>query len=361
MQRLLVVGWLFSGVTALTVLTMPPIFAESPDRLLSAHPIFSLPVDCPMGTKQPGECTIHKYVDHDPSPGRKDYSCGRLSLDGDTGTDFRTPSFVEMHQGVAVLAAADGLVRATRDGMVDVSVRKTGVEAVKGREAGNSVVVQHGNGWETQYSHLKKGSVQVKRGDRVKRGDPLGAIGLSGRTEFPHVEFSVRKDGLPIDPFVGFTPFVQPKGANPRSLPGYECGEPRSPLWSDDALDKLSYQASGVLSIGMAKELPEINAARDGGYADKRFSSSSAALVVWADIFGAQAGDLEQFLIAGPNGEVIHKSETTLEKSNISWFTYFGKRRPPNGWVTGRYQASYRLSRRDQTVAERSVLFEVLP
>ena len=63
---------------------------------------FDLPVACEMGVL----CTIQKYVDHDPGPGRVDYGCGRLSLDGDTGTDFRVPDYPAMERGVAVIASA---------------------------------------------------------------------------------------------------------------------------------------------------------------------------------------------------------------------------------------------------------------
>ncbi|WP_247877773.1 M23 family metallopeptidase [Azospirillum thiophilum] len=71
-----------------------------------------------------------------------------------------------------------------RDGMEDVSIRQSG-GAPAGYDAGNAVVVDHGNGWETQYSHLKRGSVAVRPGVRVEAGTVLGQIGLSGRTEFP--------------------------------------------------------------------------------------------------------------------------------------------------------------------------------
>ena len=120
-------------------------------------PTLELPVACDFVD----ECSIQKYFDHDPGPGRLDYACGRLSKDGDTGTDFRLRNYPAMYAGVSVLAAADGVVRAVRDGMDDISVREIGHEAIMGREAGNAVVLNHGNGWETQYSHLKHGSIDV--------------------------------------------------------------------------------------------------------------------------------------------------------------------------------------------------------
>lgn len=140
---------------------------------------FELPVACAMGKV----CSIQKYVDHDPGPERVDYACGRMSLDGDQGTDFRVPDFVTMDRGVAVIAAAPGVVKSVRDGMADVSVREIGQAALGGRLAGNGVVIDHGEGWETQYSHLRQGSVAVKPGDRLDTGQRLGLFGLSGNTE----------------------------------------------------------------------------------------------------------------------------------------------------------------------------------
>ena len=79
-----------------------------------------LPVECTMGTV----CFIQNYVDQDPSSDKTDYRCNSLNYDGHRGTDFRVRDFVDMQRGVAVVAAAAGIVRATRDAMPDVSVRQ---------------------------------------------------------------------------------------------------------------------------------------------------------------------------------------------------------------------------------------------
>src|SRR3990170_2240552 len=70
---------------------------------------------------------------------------------------------------VAVLASADGTVKGLRDGMDDILIDNLTKETVKDRECGNGVVLDHGGGWETQYCHLLKGSVSVKKGDQVAR------------------------------------------------------------------------------------------------------------------------------------------------------------------------------------------------
>lgn len=309
---------------------------------LADVPAFGLPVDCDMAR----ECSIQKYVDHDPGPDRLDYTCGRLSKDGDHGTDFRVRDLPAMQRGIPVVAAAPGVVKAARDGMRDVSVREIGPEAVRGREAGNGVVIDHGDGWETQYSHLKQGSVQVQAGDQAIAGQQLGLIGLSGNTEFPHVEFSVRHQGRPIDPFVGMTEH-------------FACGGPTRPLWSADALAALTYRASGALIAGFATERPVAETAREGGYGQNRLPAAAPALVFWADVWGAVAGDVQRFRISGPGGTVLHRHESVLKESNISWFAFSGIPRPPEGWRPGRYEGTYELVRGGQPVVTISESIEI--
>ena len=312
-------------------------------------PVLGLPVDCEMGKV----CTIHKYMDHDPTPERRDYACGRLSLDGDTGTDFRTPNYVVMEKGIAVLAAANGIVRATRDGMEDISVRKIGRDAIRNREAGNAVVLAHSDGWETQYSHLKKGSVRVKRGDQIKAGDVIGLIGLSGNTEFPHVEFTVRHNGMAIDPFVGEVgnpPTLEQSGINKNT--SYNCGDRRNPLWSGEASKQLAYQPTGLLTAGFSIVVPEAEQARLGSYDQSNISQDSPALIFWADVFGTLKGDIQQVSITKPDGTLLIENRDILEKNNIAWFMFTGKRRPKPVWPTGTYEAHYTLSRKGQIIID---------
>jgi hypothetical protein len=323
-------------------LTVVALVLGSTGQALAEVPAFGLPVDCDMGR----DCSIQKYVDHDPGPDRLDYTCGRLSKDGDHGTDFRVRDLPAMRRGVPVVAAASGVVKAARDGMPDVSVRETGSDAVRGREAGNGVVIDHGNGWESQYSHLKQGSVRVRAGDRVAAGQQVGLIGLSGNTEFPHVEFAVRHQGRPIDPFVGMTEV-------------FACGGPTRPLWAADALAALPYRASGALIAGFATSRPVAERAREGGYGQDRVSAAAPALVFWADIWGAMAGDVQRFRISGPDGAALHRQESVLQESKISWFAFSGMPRPPQGWRSGRYEGSYELVRAGQPVVTISESIEI--
>ena len=86
-------------------------------------------------------------------------------------------------------------VSATADGVV----KKAGYIGAYGR----TVVIDHGNGYETLYGHLSKVSVRV--GHKVCRGERIGLAGSTGRSTGPHVHYEVRADGKPIDP----TPLVE--------------------------------------------------------------------------------------------------------------------------------------------------------
>ena len=116
------------------------LFLALPDAVLAqgGPPVpFVLPIACEIGRT----CHVQNYVDVDPTPGAKDFTCGSRSYEKHTGTDFRVLSMADKRRGVAVLAAAPGKVLRVRDGAQDVSVRERSVGAVAGQECGNGVVV----------------------------------------------------------------------------------------------------------------------------------------------------------------------------------------------------------------------------
>lgn len=98
-----------------------------------------------------------------------------------------------------VLADANGTVVKVMDDYVDNPPYHPDAEA----KHGNVVVIDHGDGEFSVYSHLKHRSVMVKRGDRVKVGEKIAEVGNSGNTQFPRLEYSLQtsaeltSDGLP--------------------------------------------------------------------------------------------------------------------------------------------------------------------
>lgn len=87
-----------------------------------------------------------------------------------------------------VIASADGVVADVLDGIPDNPVGDSNLL----HNWGNSVVVKHTDHLYTKVSHLIPGSIRVKSGDRVKKGDLLGLCGNSGRSPYPHLHFQVQ-------------------------------------------------------------------------------------------------------------------------------------------------------------------------
>jgi murein DD-endopeptidase MepM/ murein hydrolase activator NlpD len=105
--------------------------------------------------------------------------------------------------GQAVYAVADGTVVAARDGMPDnypgpVEDFRRAVALTFETAFGNMVVLDLGGGQYAHYGHLQPGSVRVKIGERVRSGDVLARIGVSGDPNVPHLHFEVTTSAKPL-------------------------------------------------------------------------------------------------------------------------------------------------------------------
>ncbi|MEC7286661.1 MAG: M23 family metallopeptidase, partial [Bacteroidota bacterium] len=63
---------------------------------------------------------------------------------------------------------------------------------------GKHIRINHGYGYVTLYAHLSK--YNVRKGQKVKRGDIIGFVGNTGRSQAPHLHYEVIKDGIAINP-----------------------------------------------------------------------------------------------------------------------------------------------------------------
>ena len=234
---------------------------------------------------------------------------------------------------VDVLAAADGVVSGRRDGMVDRLVQSDSARAqVKDRECGNGVRIDHGSGWQTQYCHMRRGSVQVRNGDAVRAGDVLGQVGYSGRAAFPHVHITVRKDGRVVDPFEG----VEPGGT--------ECSLGAQPLWQAEVLKTLGYRKGQLLDAGFAGGKITLGELEKGTVQGFVPSPDSPALVAWGWAINLQKGDKIFAVLAGPEGELV-RNTVTLESNKAHYFLLAGKKRKSGRWPSGRYVAFFGVLR----------------
>jgi urea transporter len=87
-----------------------------------------------------------------------------------------------------VLAPADGTVEQVLDRVPDNVVGEVNLKD----NWGNTVIIRHEDGLYTSLSHLREGTIRVKEGDQVKKGDVVGRCGNSGRSPYPHLHFQVQ-------------------------------------------------------------------------------------------------------------------------------------------------------------------------
>lgn len=295
-----------------------------------------LPLDCVPGQT----CVIQNYVDVDPGPGVRDHRCGSRTYEGHNGTDFRLPDEAARLRGLAVLAAMDGVVQRVRDGVPDISVIERGLAAVEGQECGNGVIIAHGDGLTTQYCHMASGSVSVASGQTVRAGDPIGRVGMSGQTEYPHLHFTVRDHDRVVDPFA-------PSEAQPVC-----SASPGRTLWAAETAQALAYHERSVLNAGFAGAPPSMASIEGGGLPLP--TGDSAVLVAYVRAIGLKAGDVERLTVIDPKGEVVATTRSDpLASNRAQQMVFAGRRARAGGWAAGVYTATYVVEAEGQTVLER--------
>lgn len=101
----------------------------------------------------------------------------------------------KLHTGMDFSAPTGTPIYATGDGVIS---RDRGNDKVGGHGYGRYVVIDHGYGYKTLYGHMSK--IEVKPGQKVKRGDVIGYVGNTGASTAPHLHYEVIKNGNKINP-----------------------------------------------------------------------------------------------------------------------------------------------------------------
>lgn len=227
---------------------------------------------------------IQNYVDAEPGVGAKDFECGPLAYDNHQGTDFRLRNRAEIATGYDALATAPGVVVSVIDDQPDHNFAEAQDDPFG---CGNAVMIDHGAGWVSQYCHLAQGSVRVRQGQSVPAGAPLGTIGSSGGTDFPHLHYAIRRFGAVINPFTG----VSPTG----------CEAPTStPLWRADL--GLSYAPSALVGLGVSGVFPSLDIVKQDHALLTTPSGPTAPVYVWLHMLGVRKGDSARLMAFGPDG-----------------------------------------------------------
>ena len=111
-----------------------------------------------------------------------------------SGFGYRTDPFTKarkMHEGMDFTAKTGTPIFASGDGIVARADNSAS-------GFGNHIVIRHGYGYESLYAHLSK--YKCRAGQRVKRGDIIGYVGSTGRSEAPHLHYEVHKNGKVVNP-----------------------------------------------------------------------------------------------------------------------------------------------------------------
>ena len=299
-------------------------------------PMLDFPLDCTLGES----CFIDDYVDADPGEGLRDYTCGIKTRDGHRGTDFILPHFDDMARGVDVLAAAPGRVDALRDGMADEAITPDTRSAIEGRECGNAVRIDHGDGWQTLYCHMKRTSIIVRKGQAVQawrragpggpeRTDQCAAFAFDGAEGWPGGR-SVPARGRRLRHRSGQWPLAR--------CAGLRSGGP-------------------LYSAGFSTAMPDFDAVASGA-ARVRVSTPDQPLILYGFVHLARPGDTLSLTVSGPEGEVFEET-VVLEDPEKRLFRAFGRKSPAGGWQEGPYRGYVTLSRDGRIIAVRHADIDV--
>jgi murein DD-endopeptidase MepM/ murein hydrolase activator NlpD len=100
----------------------------------------------------------------------------------------------KMHTGIDIGASKGTDINNALEGKVVFAGRRGGY--------GNTIIVEHKNGWSTLYAHCD--SLNVNTGDFVKKGELIGKVGTTGLSTGPHLHFELKQDGKNVDPLEVF-------------------------------------------------------------------------------------------------------------------------------------------------------------
>jgi murein DD-endopeptidase len=124
----------------------------------------------------------------------------QLRDDGKTFHDNEKDNKNYLAYGNNALAVADGVVTEVKDGIPEnvPGANSRAVPITLETVGGNHVILDIGGGHFAFYAHLQPGSLRVKLGDKVRRGQVLGLVGNSGNSTEPHLHFHIENGSSPL-------------------------------------------------------------------------------------------------------------------------------------------------------------------
>ncbi len=127
----------------------------------------------------------------EPAPAQRDGGRFLWPVNGKIISGFGPKKGGLNNDGINIAAPAGARVMAADDGVVAYAGNEL-------RGFGNLLLIRHAGGWVTAYAHNAK--LLVKRGEKVRRGQPIAEIGSTGNVSAPQLHFEIRKGTDPVDP-----------------------------------------------------------------------------------------------------------------------------------------------------------------
>jgi len=220
------------------------------------HPLFIWPVIKSVTAPYNNVWSISNYVDHNPNypNALQDWNCGDRTYDTNGGYNhqgidiFTWPfSFNQMDNNHAIaVAAADGIIILKTNGNFDRS-------CTFNSNSWNAVYIQHNDGSQSWYGHLKNGSLTTKNvGDFIASGEYVGVVGSSGNSTGPHLHLEVYNNLSDlVDTYSGT--------CNAWSAPNDTWWENQKPYLDPKINAVLSHSAPPQFNSCPTSEVPNIN------------------------------------------------------------------------------------------------------
>jgi hypothetical protein len=265
-----------------------------------------------------------QYVDLDPTAGVLDYGCEGITYDGHFGNDTMIEDFYSQDEGRSVVAAAPGVVTYVEDGNYD---RETVWDP---GSVANAIIMQHADDTYSYYLHFRKWSTRVHEGQLVREGQPLGEIGSSGFTDWPHVHFEVQNGGTAYEPFTG------------NCRPGDTLWQDQQPhvLTSPMSLRDYGLTTTQPVRQVMLERPPMITHLQQG---------PGITMYLWVKVLDTRIGDESRVVFRTPD-DVAWLNTTFVHPDpyGVSWW-YWSAALPESG-STGTWTVEYLINGASQFV-----------
>lgn len=271
----------------------------------------------PVACKLMDNCWITNHVDLNRRTGeREDYMCGKKLTDNNKSTHISLKSRSSVESNIPVIAAANGTVKIAQN---------------IGGFCGVRVLIEHEKGWESNYCHLNPSTLQVKKGQIVKPGQIIGSIGMSGKTQWPHLSYALLRNDMVFDPFSGKTP-----------LEG--CSGYSNPLWGG-GINPI-YEPAQVTSIGFNFGTISSKTIMDGAAKSATaMKSQTPQISLWVMMMNIQKGDEITLKVIEPSGRILNEQIIKVDFDQKYYPVHLSTLRKNFLWDKGNYKGVVTISR----------------